>query len=109
MSTQQISGTLEDVLTTGSFGTGSGLPEGGEAGQVLVKTEEGTAWQDAVVANATAQRAGVVRVGANLKIDSAGVLSVDTAASVEQDNTRPVTAAAVHTQLGNIEALLSNI
>lgn len=49
---------------------------------------------------------GVIKVGQNLKIDANGVLSVDTANTVEQDNTKPVTSAAVHTQLGNIEALL---
>ena len=53
--------------------------------------------------------AGIVRVGENLKISADGVLSVDTATAVEEDNTRPVTSAAVHTELGNIEALLANI
>ena len=28
---------------------------------------------------------------------------------VEEDNTRPVTSAAVYTELGNVEALLANI
>lgn len=58
---------------------------------------------------ASPTRLGVVRVGENLKIDKDGVLSVDTATAVEEDNTRPVTSAAVHTELGNIEALLANI
>ena len=35
-----------------------------------------------------------------------GVLSVNTADEVEQDNTLPVTSAAVHTTVGNIETLL---
>lgn len=38
-----------------------------------------------------------------------GVLSVNTANVVEEDNTLPVTSAAVHTTVGNIEALLSTI
>lgn len=38
-----------------------------------------------------------------------GVLSVNTADSVEQDNTLPITSAAVHTTVGNIEILLSTI
>ena len=36
-----------------------------------------------------------------------GVLSVDTADKVEQDNTKPVTSAAVHVEVGNIEVLLA--
>lgn len=53
--------------------------------------------------------AGVVRVGENLKISADGVLSVDTATAVEEDNTRPVTSAAVQTTVGNIEILLKTI
>ena len=32
---------------------------------------------------------------------------MDTADKVERDNTKPVTSAAVHTEIGNIEALLA--
>ena len=53
--------------------------------------------------------AGIVRVGENLKIDENGVLSVDTATAVEEDNTRPVTSAAVQTTVGNIEILLKTM
>lgn len=38
-----------------------------------------------------------------------GVLRVNTANSVEQDNSLPITSAAVHTTVGNIEILLSTI
>ena len=38
-----------------------------------------------------------------------GVLSVNTAKSVEFDNTLPVTSAAVAAQVGNIEVLLKTI
>lgn len=38
-----------------------------------------------------------------------GVLRVNTADAAEEDNTRPITSAAVATQLGNIEALLKTI
>lgn len=38
-----------------------------------------------------------------------GVLSVNRATSVDADNTLPITSAAVHTTVGNIEALLKNI
>ena len=46
------------------------------------------------------------RIGNGLKFES-NVLSVDTADSVEKDNTKPVTSAAVYTEIGNIEALLA--
>lgn len=38
-----------------------------------------------------------------------GILSVNTADVVEQDNTLPITSAAVHATVGNIEVLLSTI
>ena len=38
-----------------------------------------------------------------------GVLRVNTTASVEADNTLPVTSAAVNATVGNIEALLTTI
>ena len=49
-----------------------------------------------------------MKIGDCLKIKD-GVLSVDTAASVEQDNTKPVTSGAVHMEIGNIEVLLSKV
>ena len=43
-----------------------------------------------------------------LKLED-GVLSVNTAEAVEKDNTLPITSAAVHTTVGNIEILLGTI
>lgn len=40
---------------------------------------------------------------------SNGVLSVNTAEDVAQDNTLPITSAAVYTEVGNINALLGTI
>ena len=51
----------------------------------------------------------------SLKIDERtlsftnGVLSVNTTEQVEQDNTLPITSAAVYTVVGNIEILLGTI
>ena len=45
-------------------------------------------------------------IGNGLKLEN-NVLSVDTANAVEEDNTKPVTSAAVYTEIGNIEALLA--
>ena len=48
------------------------------------------------------------RIGAGLIVDpETRTLRVDTAEAVEQDNTRPVTSAAVYMEIGNIEALLA--
>ena len=44
-----------------------------------------------------------------LKLTEDGKLSVNTADTVEKDNTLPVTSAAVHTQIGNIETILQTI
>ena len=46
------------------------------------------------------------KIGHGLKVED-GTLMVDTADAVEQDNTLPVTSAAVYVQTGNIEALLA--
>ena len=58
---------------------------------------------------ATTDKLGVVKIGDNLKITKDGVLSVDTAEAVEQENTKPVTSATVYTAKSNIEALLGNL
>jgi len=53
---------------------------------------------------------GSYTIGAGLKLDpDSNTLSVDTADAVEQDDTRPVTSAAVFATTGNIDALLSTI
>ena len=47
---------------------------------------------------------------ATLSLDpETGILSVNTADNVEQDNTLPITSAAVFETVGNIEVLLTTI
>ena len=58
---------------------------------------------------ATTAALGSVIVGEDLQITPEGVLSVQKADSVEQNNTHPITAAAVYTEVGNINALLQTI
>ena len=58
---------------------------------------------------ATTTTIGGIIVGENLKITEEGILSVDTADAVESDNTKPITSAAVFTEVGNINILLSTI
>lgn len=58
---------------------------------------------------ATKSKLGGVIVGDDLLVTEDGVISVDKATSAEEDNTRPITAAAVYTEIGNINALLATI
>lgn len=62
-----------------------------------------------VLRPATTSSLGGIIVGEDLQITSTGLLSVVKANAVEQDNTHPITAAAVYTEVGNIEALLQTI
>lgn len=59
----------------------------------------------------TLQQVGTsYNVGSGLKYDAeTNMLSVDTAETMEQDNTKPITSAAVYTEVGNINALLKSI
>ena len=58
---------------------------------------------------ATHDTIGGIKIGNNLRISDDGVLSVETADAAEQDNTLPITSAAVYTAVGNIEVRLSTI
>lgn len=58
---------------------------------------------------ATKTSLGGVIVGEDLDITKSGVLSVVKADKAEQDNTHPITSAAVYTEIGNIDALLQTI
>ena len=88
-------------------------PEKGWVDQVL---EAGTSAKEAAERAEEAAKqaesavpAGSLSIGDGLKWAADGKLTVDTADKVEQDNTKPVTSAAVHTEIGNIEALLAAI
>lgn len=78
------------------------IPGGGEPGQVLTRTEGGSEWAD------PAGGGPGWSVGHGLRVVG-GALTVDTADAVEADNTLPVSSAAVHVEVGNIEALLATI
>ena len=62
-----------------------------------------------VLRPATPTTLGGIIVGEDLQITQNGVLSVVKADRAEQDNTRPITSAAVYTEIGNIDALLQTI
>ena len=57
----------------------------------------------------TVQVGGNLTLGHALMWDKQGRLAVQVADEAEADNTLPITAAAVHTELGNIEILLQTI
>lgn len=84
------------------------VPPDGEPGQVLTATDNGNAWT--YPSGGGGGSGGSYIIGEGLKYDpDSNILSVDTADKVEQDNTLPVTSAAVYTTVGNIDALLGTI
>lgn len=50
-----------------------------------------------------------IKTNETLTVTDDGKLAVNTSTSVSQDNTLPITSAAVHTEVGNINALLETI
>ena len=107
MSTVQNNRSLVAEITTG-VAVQNVLPDGGEAGQLLAWTEEGAVWQNLALPEASAEQAGVARVGDGLRMED-GALCVDVAESIAEGDERPVSSAAVYAQLGDVEALLSKI
>lgn len=81
------------------------LPQGGTEGQVLTKTQNGEEWRSLP----SGGTGSMPELGHALGYDGDGKLAVQVANEVEEDNTLPITAAAVHTTVGNIEILLSTI
>ncbi len=59
--------------------------------------------------NATLHASSDLSLGHALFFDERGRLAVQVATSAEADNTLPITAAAVQTEIGNIEVLLGTI
>lgn len=78
-------------------------------GDVLNGTLEIPAESSYQLPPATDHSLGGIIVGEDLQITPEGVLSVHKANEVEEDNTLPITAAAVYTEVGNINALLAAI
>lgn len=78
-----------------------------ETGQEIVQAIKNVA--AAVLAGGSGGEGGVAFVTDDTLTLKDGVLGVNTAEKVEQDNTLPVTSAAVYTEVGNINALLETI
>lgn len=76
--------------------------------QLLAQIQQGGSGSGYILPIATKQLLGGIKVGEDLKIAANGTLSVDKATAVA-DNTKPITAAAVYKEVGNINALLATI
>lgn len=76
--------------------------------QLLAQIQQGGSGSGYILPTATKQLLGGIKVGEDLKITADGTLSVDKATAVA-DNTKPITAAAVYKEVGNINALLATI
>lgn len=114
----QVKGTVTPELSAyvkGWIGRGVKTAYVGDDGSLILVMTDGQEMNIGVISGggtlpiASADTLGGIKVGENLKISADGVLSVDTAKAIEEDNTKPVTSAAVFTEVGNIEALLSKI
>lgn len=98
-------------ITAKGYLSGNITAKAGLSGDI---TASGALGQTVVVGGtilrpATETTLGGIIVGEDLEITQQGVLSVTKANQVEQDNTHPITAAAVYTEVGNINALLQTI
>lgn len=114
----QVKGTVTPELSAyakGWIGRGVKTAYVGDDGSLILVMTDGQEMNIGVISGggtlpiASSDVLGGIKVGDSLKISADGVLSVDTAKAIEEDNTKPVTSAAVYTEVGNIEALLSKI
>lgn len=111
---QADKGEKGDKGDTGATGPKGPQGEQGPAGIVVQETEptgpEHPVWVNPKGSSSGGSGGGGYTIGDGLKLDAAtNTLSVDTAEIVEKDNTKPVTSAAVYTEVGNINALLATI
>ena len=114
----QVKGTVTPEILAdvkGWIGRGVKTAYVGDDGSLILVMTDGQEINIGVISGggtlpiASSDVLGGIKVGDSLKISADGVLSVDTAKAIEEDNTKPVTSAAVFTEVGNIEALLSKI
>ena len=74
----------------------------------VISVEVGVGYGSGMIPVASKETLGGIKVGENLKINN-GVLSVDTTNTATEDNTKPITSAAVYAEIGNIGVLLEAI
>lgn len=80
----------------------------GETAQEAAETAKDAASRAEDAAREAELATGTLEIGDGLKWEGKK-LTVDTANAAQQDNTKPITSAAVYTEIGNIEALLAAI
>lgn len=93
-------------------GNAANRAEAAAAHQPYPNKETGTWWvwdaEKGEYKDSGSTTSGSFKIGSGLTLDpKTNTLSVDTADAVEQDNTKPITSAAVFVEVGNIEALLA--
>ena len=118
---EDIGAILDAAAPSGDTGTDPSLPVWAQIQAMIGNLDEleTTARDNLVVAINEARQTGGggggsgeggYRIGPGLKLDvKTNTLSVDTADVVEEGNTKPITSAAVYTEVGNINALLATI
>lgn len=110
MSTERY---VDDLQSATLFGTVSSASIQGEVqskgilGGIKIGGVNQTIYPD--IPPATRDRIGGIIVGEHLEVTEDGMLSVIVTGSVDEDNTHPISAAAVYTEVGNINALLHGI
>ena len=110
MSTERYANDLQTATLFGKVSSASihgEVQSKGILGGIKIGGVNQTIYPD--IPPATRDRLGGVIVGEHLSITEEGLLSVMVAESVEGDNTNPISAAAVYTEVGNINALLRGI
>ena len=96
-----VNGEINAASVEGTMGVSSILGGIEIAGVVIEESPD--------IPIATTERLGGVIIGDHLNITEEGRVSVTVASSPEDDNTDPISAAAVYTEIGNINALLATI
>ena len=84
-------------------------PIPGDTGCWRLWNVETGAYEDSVLPLPDGEGGFPYQLGSSLKVVGVNTLEVNTADAPAADNTLPITAAAVHTTVGNIDALLQTI
>lgn len=105
---QQFVAQIEDAASRAEAAAVHG-PIIGENGNWQIWNPESGQYEDSgYPASGGGSGGGSYIIGNGLKLEG-NILSVNAAGQVEQDNTLPITSAAVYTAVGNIEILLETI
>lgn len=105
---QQFVAQIEDAASRAEAAAVHG-PIIGENGNWQIWNPESGQYEDSgYPASGGGSGGGSYIIGNGLKLEG-NILSVNAAGQVEQDNTLPITSAAVYTTVGNIEILLETI